>query len=164
LRGEWKDEAHLAFQIISRAFKEGEDIPAHYTVDGEDVSPPLEWKDPPPGTKSFALICDDPDAPGGTFTHWLVYNIPASVIVFPEAFPPLKSQANGTQQGINDFGGLGYGGPAPPSGTHRYNFTIYALSASALDLEGAVKRPQLEKAIQRRIVGQAELMGKFQRK
>ncbi len=153
----------MAFQITSRAFKEGGDIPAHYTADGEDVSPPLEWHDPPPGTKSFALIVSDPDAPGGDFTHWLVYNIPTSVILFPEAFPPMKSMPNGTRQGVNDFGGLGYQGPAPPSGIHRYYFKIYALTA-LLDLEDGVKRAQLEKSIQRRIVEKAELMGLYERK
>jgi Raf kinase inhibitor-like YbhB/YbcL family protein len=153
----------MAFRITSRAFKEGEMIPAHYTADGEDISPPLDWQDKPPGTKSFALVCDDPDAPSGVFTHWLVYNIPISVVLFPEAFPPLKSQPNGTQQGVNDFGGIGYHGPAPPSGTHRYFFRLYALSAE-LNLEEGAKRPQFDKSIQRRIVGKAELMGKYQRK
>src|SRR5579862_404929 len=119
----------MAFQLTSRAFKDGEPIPPHYTADGEDVSPPLEWKDPPAGTKSLTLICDDPDAPGGTFTHWLIFNIPPSVVLFPEAFPPLKSLQNGIRQGTNDFGSIGYSGPAPPSGVHRYYFKIYALSA-----------------------------------
>ncbi len=154
----------MAFQLISRAFKNGEMIPAHYTADGEDVSPPLEWKEPPPGTKSFTLICDDPDAPGGTFTHWLVYNIPTTVVLFPEAFPSLRSQPNGTKQGTNDFGSIGYRGPAPPSGLHRYYFKLYALTAAVLDLEEGVKRAPLEKMVQRRIVGQAELMGTYQRK
>ena len=153
----------MAFQLTSRAFKDGDMIPAQYTADGDDVSPPLDWKDRPEDTKSFALICDDPDAPGGTFTHWLVYNIPASIATFPEAFPPLKSQPNGTQQGTNDFGAIGYGGPAPPSGVHRYFFKLYALN-STVDIGEGAKKGQLEKTLQRRIVGEAQLMGKYQRK
>lgn len=153
----------MAFRMSSRAFKDGETLPTHYTADGEDVSPPLEWHEVPPGTKTIALVCYDPDAANGNFTHWLVYNIPTTVVLFPEAFPPLKSQANGTRQGVNDFGSIGYGGPDPPSGTHRYFFKLYALSAT-LDLEEGSKRPQFERAIQRRIVGQAELMGKYEKK
>ncbi len=153
----------MAFQLTSRAFKDGEPIPPHYTADGEDVSPPLEWKDAPEGTKSFALICDDPDAPGGSFTHWVIFNIPANVTQFPEAFPSLKSLPNGTQQGLNDFGGIGYQGPAPPGGTHRYYFKMYALSA-VLDLEEGAKKATLERMVQRRALAEAKLMGKYQRK
>lgn len=153
----------MAFQLTSRAFKEGEMIPAHYTVDGEDVSPPLEWKDPPPGTKSFALTCDDPDAPGGTFTHWVIFNIPPNLFHFPEAYPVLKTQPNGTKQGTNDFGNIGYGGPAPPSGAHRYYFKIYAVS-TVLEMAEGSKKAALERALQRRILGEAQLMGKYQRK
>src|SRR5271167_4842507 len=98
----------MAFRILSRGFKDGEMIPAHYTVDGDDVTPPLDWHNAPEGTKTLSLICDDPDAPGGTFVHWVVYNIPSNLTVFPEAFPCLKSLPNGTKQGANDFGGLGY--------------------------------------------------------
>jgi Raf kinase inhibitor-like YbhB/YbcL family protein len=153
----------MPFRITSRVFKEGGDIPAHYTADGENISPPIEWLDPPSGAKSFALIMYDADAPGGDFSHWLVYNIPPTVILLPEAFPSMKSLPNGIRQGVNDFGSIGYQGPAPPSGIHRYFFKIYALTA-ALDLEDGVKRPQLEKSIQRRIVEQAELMGQYERK
>jgi Raf kinase inhibitor-like YbhB/YbcL family protein len=137
-------------------------IPAHYTADGDDVTPPLDWHDAPEGTKTFALICDDPDAPGGTFVHWVVYNIPSNVTVFPEAFPSLKSLPNGTKQGTTDFGGVGYRGPAPPSGVHRYFFKLYALN-TALELEAGATKAQLEKMMQRRIVGEAQLMGKYQR-
>jgi len=153
----------MAFQLTSRAFKEGEMIPPHHTADGDDVSPSLEWKNIPEGTKCFALICDDPDAPGGTFTHWLIYNIPPETAQFPEGFPSFKSLPNGTKQGLNDFGSIGYGGPAPPSGTHRYFFKLYALSA-LLDLEEGAKRASLERALQRRILGETQLMGKYQRK
>jgi hypothetical protein len=153
----------MPFQITSRVFKNGEAIPAHHTADGEDVSPPLEWKHPPPDTKAFALVCDDPDAPNGNFNHWIIFNIPANLSHFPEAYPALKTQPNGIRQGLNDFGGLGYQGPAPPSGVHHYHFKIFALSAP-LELEEDVKRQVLERAVQRRLLGQAELMGTYQRK
>jgi Raf kinase inhibitor-like YbhB/YbcL family protein len=153
----------MAFRISSRAFPAGGPIPLHYTADGDDVSPPLEWAAVPAGTKTLSLVCEDPDAPGGTFVHWVVYNIPTSVVLFPEAFPPLRSLPNGTRQGVNDFGGIGYRGPAPPSGIHRYFFKLYAASA-VLDAEEGVRKAQLEKWLQRRIVGQAETMGTYGRK
>jgi Raf kinase inhibitor-like YbhB/YbcL family protein len=150
------------FKITSRAFKEGEMIPAHYTADGEDVSPPLDWIHIPDDTQSLALICDDPDAPGGTFTHWVVYNIPRNATLFPEALPNFKTLPIGARQGINDFGQVGYKGPAPPSGVHRYFFKLFALD-EVLDLEAGATRAQFEKAAQRHIVGKAQLMGKYQR-
>lgn len=153
----------MAFRITSRAFKEGEMIPIHNTCDGEDISPPLDWAEAPPGTKSFAIICDDPDAPDGSFCHWVIYNIPPNMVNFTEAFPTFNSLPNGIKQGTNDFGTIGYRGPAPPSGVHRYYFKLYALSA-VLDLEAGATKVQLEKMIQRRIVGEAQLMGKYQRK
>ena len=152
----------MALQLISRAFKEGGMIPAHYTADGEDVSPPLDWSYIPDGTKSFAILCDDPDAPGGSFCHWVIYNIPPNTVHFPEAFPTFNSLPNGTKQGTNDFGSIGYRGPAPPSGVHRYTFKLYALSA-VLDLEPGAKKAQLEKMVLRRIVGESQLTGKYQR-
>ena len=152
----------MALRLNSRAFKDGEMIPAHYTADGEDVSPPLDWSGVPETAKSFALICVDPDAPGGSFCHWVIYNIPPNAVNFPEAFPSLNSLPNGTKQGTNDFGGIGYRGPAPPSGIHRYTFKFYALSA-VLELEAGAKKAQLENKMQRRILGEAQLMGKYQR-
>ena len=152
----------VAFQLTSRAFKEGEMIPSHYTADGDDVTPPLAWSNAPAETKTFALLCLDPDAPSGSFCHWVIYNIPFSVTNFPEAFPSLNSLPNGTKQGINDFGGIGYRGPAPPSGVHRYYFKLYALT-SVLDLEAGATKDRLEKLMQRRIVAEAQLMGKYGR-
>src|SRR5271170_7380370 len=140
----------MAFRITSRAFKEGEMIPSHYTADGEDVSPPLDWMHIPDEAQSLALICDDPDAPGGTFTHWVVYNIPPNTVHFPEALPSFKALPNGAKQGVSDFGPLGYKGPAPPSGVHRYYFKLYALN-QVLDLEPGATRAQLEKLMTRRI-------------
>lgn len=154
----------MPFRISSRAFKEGESIPVHYTADGEDVSPPLEWQLIPEGTKSLALVCEDPDAHGGPFIHWVVFNIPPNTVTFPEAFPTLKSLPNGTTHGVNGFGGIGYRGPSPPpGGPHRYYFKIYALSA-ILDLEPGSTAAQLEKIILRRTLGKAETMGKYERK
>ena len=152
----------MSFQLTSKAFKDGGMIPAQYTADGDGVSPPLEWQGPPPGTKSFALICDDADGPGGTFTHWLAYNIPPNLFHFAEAYPILKTQPNGIKQGTNDFGTVGYRGPAPPSGVHFYCFKIYALSG-LLDLEEGAKRGPLEKAIQRCFLREAMLVGKYKR-
>lgn len=150
----------MAFRITSRAFKDGDMIPAHYTADGEDVSPPLEWQEAPPGTKAFALICEDPDAAG--FAHWVVFNIPPNLNYFAEAYPALKTQPNGTRQGLNDFGSVGYQGPKPPDGVHRYVFRVYALSAP-LELDGDVKKGPLERSAQRRVLAQAELTGRYQR-
>ena len=152
----------VAFQLTSRAFKEGEMIPSHYTADGDDVTPPLAWSNASAETKTFALLCLDPDASSGSFCHWVIYNIPSSVTNFPEAFPSLNSLPNGTKQGINDFGGIGYRGPAPPSGVHRYYFKLYALT-SVLDLEAGATKDRLEKLMQRRIVAEAQLMGKYGR-
>ena len=137
-------------------------IPAHYTADGDDVTPPLAWSNAPAETKTFALVCLDPDAPSGPFCHWVIYNIPSNVTNFPEAFPSLNSLPNGTKQGVNDFGGIGYRGPDPPSGIHHYYFKLYALT-SVLDLEAGATRDRLEKLMQRRIVAEAQLMGKYGR-
>ena len=152
----------MALQLTSRAFKEGELIPSHYTADGDDVTPPLAWTNVPAETKSFALICQDPDAASGSFCHWVIYNIPSNVTNFPEAFPSLNSLPNGTKQGANDFGGIGYRGPDPPSGIHRYIFKLYALT-SVLDLEAGATKDRLEKMMQRRMVAEAQLTGKYGR-
>src|SRR5438128_2167054 len=118
-------------RLVSTAFLEGSPIPRKHTGDGSDVSPPLEWSDVPEGTKSLALICDDPDAPRGTWVHWVVFNIPAERKDLPEAQPPRGSLPSGARQGKNDFGKLGYGGPAPPPGKpHRYMFKLYALDTT----------------------------------
>ena len=153
----------MAFKITSRAFKDGEMIPAHYTCQGENVSPPLDWSDAPEGTQCFALINDDPDAPGGSFVHWVVYNIPLGYNSLPEAVPSLNALPNGTRQGTNDFRHIGYGGPCPPSGVHRYFFKLYALNA-LLDLEPGATKAQLEKIMQRRTLGEAQLVGKYKKK
>jgi Raf kinase inhibitor-like YbhB/YbcL family protein len=149
-------------QIKSSAFKSGARIPAKYTCDGVDVSPPLEWGKLPAGTKYLALICDDPDAPMGTWVHWVIYDIPANITSLPEKLPPLKEVANGARQGMNDFRAIGYGGPCPPSGEHRYFFKLYALDGPTGLKPGATKA-QLLAAMKGHILAEAELMGKYKR-
>ena len=117
----------MDIKITSPAFEDGGMIPAKYTCDGEDISPPLKWQPAHDGTQSIALICDDPDAPMGTFVHWVLFNLPADTSELQENFPDDETLPNGTRQGASDFGKTGYGGPCPPSGTHRYYFKIYAL-------------------------------------
>jgi len=152
----------MPFKLTSPAFADGQMIPSKYTADGDNVSPPLAWEGLPPGTQSLALICDDPDAPVGTWVHWLMWNIPATPPSLREHVPPQKQLPNGSRQGVNDFGRIGYGGPAPPSGTHRYYFRLYALD-TVLDLPAGASRGQLEKAMKGHILGQTQLMGKYSR-
>jgi Raf kinase inhibitor-like YbhB/YbcL family protein len=154
----------MAFEITSSAFKNGDFIPAKYTGDGADISPPLKWTAPPANTKGFALICDDPDAPVGTWVHWVVYNIPPDTLEFKEAMPKDATLDAGIRQGRTDFGSTGYGGPAPPKGKpHRYYFKLYALD-SAIDVKPGATKAELLKAINGKTLAQTELMGKYQRK
>lgn len=149
--------------LESPAFKNNGRIPSKFSCDGEDVSPELGWKFPPKGTKSFALICDDPDAPMGTFVHWIVFNIPASENGMKENSPPEGMLPNDTIQGRNDFGRNGYGGPCPPSGTHRYFFHLYALD-TLLNLSQYATKQDLLKVIQGHVIGEAELVGLYGRR
>lgn len=149
-------------QITSSAFTEGNMIPAKYTCDGKDISPPLEWKDIPAGTKSLAIINDDPDAPVGTWVHWVIYNIPPNMTKLDENVKPEKESKNGMRQGNNDWPRIGYGGPCPPSGTHRYYFKLYALD-TLLDLNPGATKAQLIKAMKGHILSEAQLMGKYSR-
>lgn len=153
----------MAIKLTSPAFGEGEMIPAEYTADGRDISPPLAWSGVPEGTKSIALINDDPDAPMGTWVHWLVYNLPADATCLEENIPPVETLPNGGKQGTTDFGRIGYGGPAPPSGTHRYFFKIYALD-TMLDLPTVATKRQVESAMQGHIVAEGQLVGKYKRR
>ena len=148
--------------LTSAAFVEGRPIPAVYTCESRDVSPPLAWSGAPPGAKSFVLVSDDPDAPGKTWVHWVVYNLPPSVTQLPEAFPAERQQADGTRQGLTDFGRVGYGGPCPPSGTHRYFFKLYALDGELTLPPGATKA-QVEAAMQGHVLAEAQLMGTYRR-
>jgi Raf kinase inhibitor-like YbhB/YbcL family protein len=144
-------------KITSSAFQEGASIPSKFTCDGGDTSPPLQLADIPSGSKSLALIVDDPDAPSGLFTHWAVWNIPPQTSAVGEGSAPKG------MQGTNDFGKSGYGGPCPPSGTHRYYFKIFALDRE-LDLPFGAKRGQLDAAMKGHVLAQSELMGRYSRK
>lgn len=152
----------MSVKLINSAFKDGESIPAKYTCDGKDVSPPLSWSGAPEGTKSFALICDDPDAPMGTWVHWVIYNIPDSVTSLPEGVPTNKSVMGDVLQGITDFRRIGYGGPCPPGGTHRYYFKIYALD-TVLTLPAGATKSELLKAMEGHILAEGQMMGRYSR-
>lgn len=150
-------------ELKSAAFSQGQAIPARYTCDGKDVSPLLTWTEGPRGTRSFALIADDPDAPTGTWVHWVIYNLPPATRQIPEGVPADERLPDGTIQGKTDFGRTGYGGPCPPSGTHRYFFRLFALD-TALSLPPASTAKQLKKAMQGHILAEAEVMGTYRRK
>lgn len=153
----------MSIEITSTAFKAGQSIPKPYTGDGADQSPPLQWSEAPAGAKSIALICDDPDAPRGTWVHWVLFNLPAQARDLEEAVPTTETLANGAKQGKNDFGNIGYGGPAPPRGkAHRYFFKLYALDV-ALDLPSGATKAQLEAAMKGHVLAEGQLMGTYQR-
>jgi len=149
-------------KLTSAVFEQGGLIPATYTCDGRDVSPPLAWSGAPDHTKSFALISDDPDAPMGTWVHWVAWNIPGTTTALEENVPKKETLPNGMKQGTTDFRRIGYGGPCPPSGTHRYFFKVYALDTN-LNLPARTTKKELERAMQGHILAQAELMGKYKR-
>jgi len=149
-------------EIKSTAFGNKGMIPDRYTCDGEDISPPLEWHDAPGGTQSFSLICDDPDAPMGTWVHWVVYDIPPNVTALSEHAPSEQELTNGGKQGRSDFGTIGYGGPCPPSGTHRYYFKLYALN-SYVGLHPGATKEQLLKAMKGHILEESTLIGNYRR-
>jgi Raf kinase inhibitor-like YbhB/YbcL family protein len=154
----------MAFTIRSTALEAGGPIAQVYTCDGRDVSPPLRWDNVPPGTKSFALVCDDPDAPMGTWVHWVIYGIPESVRQLPEAVPVRDRLSDGALQGRNDFGKIGYGGPCPPRGKpHRYFFRLYALD-DVLSLAPGLSKKALLKAIEGHVLAEAELFGTYGRR
>ena len=149
-------------EIKSSAFGSGEMIAAKYTCDGADFSPPLEWSGSPAGTKSLALICDDPDAPMGTWVHWVIFDIPPTATMLAEGITREKGTPGGGTQGVNDFRKIGYGGPCPPGGTHRYFFKLYALDAM-LGLKPGSTKGQLLKAMRGHILAEAQLMGTYKR-
>ncbi|MGH9863161.1 MAG: YbhB/YbcL family Raf kinase inhibitor-like protein [Candidatus Acidiferrales bacterium] len=153
----------MTLELKSPAFSPGGDIPKKFTCDGPDLSPALSWTDPPVGTQSFTLIVDDPDAPVGTWVHWVFYDLPPSARSLPEARPKTSDLEGGARQGRNDFGRIGYGGPCPPPGPpHRYFFKLYALSAE-LGLKPGATKADVEKAMKGKILAQAELMGRYKR-
>jgi Raf kinase inhibitor-like YbhB/YbcL family protein len=152
----------MAFRLTIHAFREGEPIPRLHTCEGADLSPALEWEDEPAGTRSFALIVDDPDAPVGTWNHWLLWDIPAPVHTLAQGY---KAGVTGTS-GTNDFGRSGYGGPCPPRGhgPHRYFFKVFALDVPTLGLKTGAKRAALDAAMKGHILGQTEHMGRYERR
>lgn len=142
-------------KITSPAFSQNSPVPAKYTCDGDNISPPLQFSEAPPEAKSLVLICDDPDAPGGTWVHWTAWDIDPKTSEIGEGKVP-----EGATQGLTDFGQVGYGGPCPPSGTHRYFFKLYALGAP-LNITYQAKKEDIEKEIEGRILAQAELIGTY---
>ena len=150
------------FILTSTAFEHENAIPVTHTCDGEDISPPLTWSDPPAGTTAFALIMDDPDAPGGTWVHWVLYNLPAEARSLPPGVPTDAERSDGSRHGRNSWRRLGYGGPCPPGGTHRYYFKLYALD-TLLDLPTGATKDELLQAMEGHILAQAILMGTYTR-
>lgn len=160
VEGAMATTTQTGFALTSTAFKEGEMIPKKYTCDGPDISPPLEWHNVPSGAKSLALIVEDPDAPMGIWVHWVIFNIPPGSSGLPEHVSANNTLSDGAVQGRNDFRKIGYGGPCPPSGTHRYFFILYALD-TALRLSPGSTKADLVGAMEGHIIGKAQLMGRF---
>jgi len=157
----------MAFSLASSAFPEAGTIDKKHTCDGSDVSPPLSWKDPPPGAKSFALIVVDPDAPAGAWVHWVLYNVPGTAASLEEGLDKQESLPNGAKNGaswgVNDFSRIGYQGPCPPPGKpHRYVFKLYALD-TMLSMPAKAGRFDIEKAMKEHVLAETQLMGKYGR-
>lgn len=152
----------MAFKLIVGAFSDGGSIPRLHTCEGADLSPALEWTDAPAQTQSLALIVDDPDAPVGTWNHWLLYDIAPTVHSLAQGFQPGQAGVSGT----NDFGKQGYGGPCPPKGhgPHRYYFKLFALNVPSLGLKAGAKRAELDRALKGHILAEAQYMGRYERK
>jgi Raf kinase inhibitor-like YbhB/YbcL family protein len=155
--------AVMDFTLRCAAFSHGGEIPWKHTCDGPDLSPGLSWNDPPARTQSFSLIMDDPDAPAGTWVHWVLYDLPGSLRELSEGVSKTQDLADGSHRGRNDFGRFGYGGPCPPRGpAHRYFFRVYALDTK-LNLKAGATKAEVEKAMKGHVLAQAELMGKYKR-
>lgn len=152
-----------AIKITSAAFSDNGMMPPKYTCDGENISPPLKWEGVPEKARTLALIADDPDAPNGTWTHWVLFNLSASARELPENILPEKQPASVASQGTNDFKKIGYGGPCPPGGTHRYFFKLYALDAE-LKLDAGATKDELLKAMEGHILAEGQLVGKYEKK
>jgi Raf kinase inhibitor-like YbhB/YbcL family protein len=152
----------MAFKLTVAGFGEGETIPKQHTCEGKDLSPALQWEGAPAGTQSFALIMDDPDAPVGTWNHWLLWNIPAGATSLPAGYRPGGTGGDGT----NDFGKTGYGGPCPPRGhgPHRYFFRLYALDTAELKAPARAKRNELDRALKGHVLAEAQYMGRYERR
>ncbi len=156
-------EARPGLVLASPAFASGEPIPRKYTCDGDDVSPPLTWTNAPTATQAFALVMEDPDAPGGTWDHWVIFDIPGHASGLSQAIPPEPRLPDGSIQGVNSWGQVGYGGPCPPEGRgHRYFFRLYALD-TRLELGAEISAARLMEAMEGHVLAQAELMGVYRR-
>lgn len=152
-----------SMEFKSSAFQDDGAIPRQYTCDGRDLSPPLRWENPPPGTQGFALIADDPDAPVGTWVHWVIYDLPGHTRELAEGVPPAETLPSGAKQGMNDFRRVGYGGPCPPPGpAHRYFFKLYALDTQT-SLKPRATKQQLLDAIKGHVLAEVVLMGRYRR-
>ena len=151
----------MTLELTTTAFQKNGFIPTRFTCDGTDASPPLAWNDPPAGTQSFVLIVDDPDAPAGTWVHWVVYDMPARLRGLPEGLAKSRELPDGSRQGLNDFRRIGYDGPCPPRGSaHRYFFKLYALDIKT-NLNEAVTKSELERAMKGHILAESEIVGRF---
>lgn len=159
-----EEGTEVEWELTSAAFTQGERIPVQHTRDGQDLSPPLEWTSPPEGTAELVLICDDPDAPGGTWNHWIVYDLSPEATSLPEGVATDAAVAEpALKQGVTSFGSTGYGGPSPPPGpTHRYQFTLYAVSAET-DLEAGASKEQVLAAIEGKVLAETMLEGTYSR-
>jgi Raf kinase inhibitor-like YbhB/YbcL family protein len=154
----------MTMQLRSSAFSDGATIPRQFTCDGEDVSPPLEWSEAPPETRSFALLCDDPDAPAGTWHHWAVYDVPAFQVGLPQGSGRRRGEA-AFKQALNDFKRMGYGGPCPPSGhgPHHYHFRLLALSVDHLSVHGRPTCQAVEREARQHVLAEAVLTALYKR-
>ena len=152
----------MSFTVRVEGFSEGADIPRRYTCEGQNTPPVIEWTAEPATTQSFAVIVDDPDAPAGTWTHWLVWDIPDNV----RSLSAQAEKVNGIKSGTNDFGKRGYGGPCPPKGggPHRYFFRVFALNVASLGVAEGARRATVEKAIRKHVLAEASFMGRYERK
>jgi Raf kinase inhibitor-like YbhB/YbcL family protein len=158
-----KEVAAMTLELTSPDFSPGGIIPKALTCDADDLSPALQWKAPPSATQSFALIADDPDAPVGTWVHWVIFNLPPNLRSLPQNFPKVEQSPDGSRQGNNDFGKIGYGGPCPPPGKpHRYFFKLYALDTK-LNLKPGATKKDVERDMQSHILARGEYMGRYSR-
>jgi len=153
-------QSQKEFILISEVFLEGAPIPSTYTCNGDDISPPIAWSGAPNNTNTFALIMDDPDAPAGTWVHWVLFNLPGDATTINAGLLAKAGHSDGSQQGTNSWGRLGYGGPCPPSGVHRYVFKLYALDTS-LTLDESATKEEVLAAMEGHILMETELMGTY---
>jgi Raf kinase inhibitor-like YbhB/YbcL family protein len=160
--GEETEGGKMALDVRSSAFEEGGAIPARYTCDDLDISPPLSWNSVPNATQSLALSADDPDAPRGAFVHWVIYNLPPDTRRLPEDVPNQRTLPSGALQSMNGAGSIGYTGPCPPSGTHRYFFKVYALDTD-LDLVGGATKEDVVRTMEGHVLAEGRLLGTYQR-